>query len=286
MDVISKRLESQFPDYKGWGAMVVSLARHDGAQCPPGRDGASRSGGIGAADRLRERRESVAGAFRQPVQGSGYPIGDRRQPRARLVRQFITETMLLTVAGSLAGLALAYGGLRLLVASGCWSTAAARTRRARRTCARFHRSGHRAHRPAVRCCFPRVSCSAATCSSRCASPAAAPSIPGTGRRSRNALVISEVALSLMLTMGATLMLRSLLWLESEDRGFSPDHQLSFRVSPAGRCGSGEFRAVLSAACWNGSAAIPGVKAIAATNNLPVDGYRQVGGYFKSKDRRR
>ena len=41
-----------------------------------------------------------------------------------------------------------------------------------------------------------------------------------GRNLRNVLVISEIALSLMLAIGAILMARSVLWLENESRGFS------------------------------------------------------------------
>ncbi len=46
---------------------------------------------------------------------------------------------------------------------------------------------------------------------------------------RNALVVGEVALSLMLLMGATLMVRTLLAVEGADLGIRRDHLLTFRV---------------------------------------------------------
>jgi putative ABC transport system permease protein len=94
------------------------------------------------------------------------------------------------------------------------------------------------------------------------------------------LVVSEIALSLVLAIGATLMLRSLLWLENQDRGFSPDHQLSFHVALSSpELSNSSQRAVYYRRMLERIKALPGTRAVAATNNLPVDGYRQVGMYF-------
>jgi putative ABC transport system permease protein len=53
---------------------------------------------------------------------------------------------------------------------------------------------------------------------------------GSGNRTRHLLVISEVALALLLMLGATLMMRSFLNLRAIDPGFRADHILTMRTS--------------------------------------------------------
>lgn len=273
MGVISKRLESQFPDYKGWSAMVVSLRDMMGPNVRPAVTALLVAAGLvlliacaNVANLLLARSDSryKEVAIRSAIGAS----------RLRLVRQLITETMLLTVAGSLAGLALAYAGLRLLmlVAAG-----------------QLPRLEHVSLDGRVLAftilvtlltgflfgLLPARQLLGGDLQLALRESGRGSVNTRQGRRSRSALVISEVAVSLMLTMGATLMLRSLLWLEGEDRGFSPDHQLSFRVFLPSAPGPQYYQRMLERI-----AALPGVKAIAATNNLPVDGYRQVGSYFQ------
>src|SRR5881394_2398035 len=52
---------------------------------------------------------------------------------------------------------------------------------------------------------------------------------GKGQRVRNGLVVAEVALALVLLVGAGLMLRSFLKLQGTDIGADPSHTLTFRV---------------------------------------------------------
>jgi len=51
------------------------------------------------------------------------------------------------------------------------------------------------------------------------------------QRLRSALVVAQVAVSFMLLIGAGLMIRSFLKLESQNPGFSPDRVLAMRLSP-------------------------------------------------------
>ncbi|MEY2491630.1 MAG: hypothetical protein QOH24_581, partial [Verrucomicrobiota bacterium] len=52
---------------------------------------------------------------------------------------------------------------------------------------------------------------------------------GKSQRARNGLVVAEVALALVLLVGAGLMLRSFLKLQATDIGIEPSHTLTFRV---------------------------------------------------------
>jgi putative ABC transport system permease protein len=93
-------------------------------------------------------------------------------------------------------------------------------------------------------------------------------------------VVSEIALSLMLAIGALLMARSVLWLQNESRGFSPQHVLSFRVSFSSPDlkGNTQMAGYLERMVER-IGQIPGAKAVGAITNPPVEGFRQIGLYF-------
>src|SRR5690242_4475895 len=91
-----------------------------------------------------------------------------------------------------------------------------------------------------------------------------------GRGTRNALVVSEVALSLMLLVGAGLMIRTLWALRGTDPGFNPDHVLTLRV-PVSKSSDQSQRTRLYDDILPQIAAIPGVQSVAAIDNLPMQG---------------
>jgi putative ABC transport system permease protein len=99
---------------------------------------------------------------------------------------------------------------------------------------------------------------------------------GRGGRLRKALVVAEVALSVMLLVGAGLMLRSFSSLRSVNPGFRTDHALTLRVSlpvPAGPITTADedrFMSFYDRALSRVSE-LPGVTAVGATNMIPLDG---------------
>ena len=91
-------------------------------------------------------------------------------------------------------------------------------------------------------------------------------------RARNALVVCQVALALVLLIGAGLLLRSFDRLRSVDLGVRTSNVLTFAVHlPIGRYGDAEHRARFHRDFQTRLAALPGVRAAAAVSRLPVTG---------------
>jgi putative ABC transport system permease protein len=95
---------------------------------------------------------------------------------------------------------------------------------------------------------------------------------------RGALVVSEVALSLALLVGAGLLIKSFWRLTQVDPGFQTDHLLTMNVSLIGEKYEEDapvisfFREIPSRL-----GALPGVKAVSAVNVLPISGGDSNGG---------
>src|SRR5215510_966022 len=87
---------------------------------------------------------------------------------------------------------------------------------------------------------------------------------------RKALVVSEVALALILLVGAALLIRTFLGLRRIDPGFDPKNVLTFEVAPNGQ----QYNTTAKHVDYTQRAlerlkAIPGVESAAVTTNLPL-----------------
>jgi putative ABC transport system permease protein len=280
MQVVSRRLETIFPDSnKGWSAMVKPL--QDVLLGPQVRAALTALlVGVGLVLLIACTNVSNLLLARSEVRHKEVAIRSALGAnRFRLIRQLLVETMILALVGSAAGLALAWAGLRLLV------TIAA------------------GQLPRIQDAGLDVQVLAFTLGVTVITGLLFGLLPARqllggdlqvalrefgrgstngrgGRNVRNLLVVSEIALSLMLAIGALLMARSVLWLQNESRGFSPQHVLSFRVSFS----SPDLKGNTQMAAYLGRmleriGQIPGAKAVGATTNPPVEGFRQIGLYF-------
>jgi putative ABC transport system permease protein len=190
--------------------------------------------------------------------------------RPRLVRQLLTESVMLAVGGGGAGLLIAELGVRWLVSFG-------------------HDTIPRVNEIAV---DPRMAgftllISAATGALFGLAPALQASRPifadalkESGRASagvqrnrlRSALVISEVALSLVLLIGAGLMIRSFAKLSQVNPGFNPARALTIGVTLLRSKYPDDERVASSyAQILERAAATPGVVSVGAISELPIAG---------------
>jgi putative ABC transport system permease protein len=96
---------------------------------------------------------------------------------------------------------------------------------------------------------------------------------GEGRlRLRHLLVVTDVAMAVVLLVGAGLMLRSLQLLQRVDLGYDPDHLLTFRIGlPELRYPGGDPKAAFTEQALERIAALPGVQAVSAGSVLPMGG---------------
>jgi len=91
------------------------------------------------------------------------------------------------------------------------------------------------------------------------------------RRVRSALVVSEVAVAVMLLVGAGLLLRSFVRLRNVNPGFNVGHILSLQISVPGSKSSVEQLTEFRRQVVERVAALPGVASAALTRDLPLNG---------------
>jgi putative ABC transport system permease protein len=92
------------------------------------------------------------------------------------------------------------------------------------------------------------------------------------RRALSSLVAAEVALAIVLVMGAGLTLRSFANLMSVDPGFRPDHVINVQIGlPAGRYGDVKARRDFYERTFTAVSALPGVEMVGAAVVTPLTG---------------
>jgi len=100
-----------------------------------------------------------------------------------------------------------------------------------------------------------------------------------GQGLRRMLVIAEVALALTLLTGAGLLIKSFARLQGVDPGFDPDRLLTFNLSlPAARYGSDTAQIAFFDQVIPALSAVPGVRAVGATSVMPFGGGWSTAGF--------
>jgi putative ABC transport system permease protein len=191
--------------------------------------------------------------------------------RARVVRQLLTESLVMTLAGAGLGLLIAYGGVRALMSASPvkfpgyvhpamdWRVAIFTTGI---SCAAAMVMGLA---PAIQVRFSSLAGAFRAASSHSAGSRG-------GSRFRSALVISEVALAMVLLVGAGLLIRSLTRLIAIDPGYDPSHILTLRVAlPRLAPGTTADAGVTGREVLRHLEQIPSVQAAALGSDVPFYG---------------
>ena len=190
----------------------------------------------------------------------------------RIARELMTESVLLGLCGGAAGLLLAYAGLRVLVAI------------APATLPRVAEISLNV--PVFLFSFVLSILAGALFGGvlvlKYAAPRVAAALRAGGRtmsegrdrqRARNALVVAQIALAMVLLVSSGLMIRTFVALRHVDPGFtSPEHLLTLRINiPSATVKDGEGVIRMQQNIADKIAAIAGVQSVAMTTIVPMDG---------------
>jgi putative ABC transport system permease protein len=192
--------------------------------------------------------------------------------RARLARQFIAESLVLTLIAGAAGVLLAFWGVDLIV--GLYS-------------GNLPRVGRIGVNPTVLAftlgvsllvglvlgLVPAFHTSRRQLQSDLQDAGRGQAGSRSRTRARNVLIVSQVALTLMLLVGAGLLARSFQRLMDVDPGFEPENAIAMTVSRSFTRDEAQLRqmAQLYQQLLSRLSALPGVTHVGGTNALPMSG---------------
>jgi predicted permease len=194
--------------------------------------------------------------------------------RGRILRQFMAEGILLSVLGAVLGLAIARWGLRALLAANPQSIPRAAEIGLDPMVLAFT-VGLAVLTGIIFGLAPLLHVSEQAVAAAIKEGGARSTTTGTRNRVRRGLVVAEIALAVMLVIGAGLLIRSFKNLTSVDAGFEPGDLITFGlVLPSARYPqTGERRVQAMTDLMRRLDEIPGVDQVAAVQGLPP--FRQV-----------
>ena len=193
--------------------------------------------------------------------------------RLRLIRQLLTESVMLASAGGALGLLLANWGCELLIAIN-----PDKIPRATEIRINWYALGFTAAVTLLTGVIfglaPALSASRLDLNESLKEGGRSATGSFASGRSRQLLVVAEVALSLVLLIGAGLMIRSFARLLAVDPGFKPERLLTLRLNlPSANYGAQRQQAAFYQQLMERIERLPGVEAVAAINSLPLTGDR-------------
>jgi len=270
MNLIEGRIGANYPFVKGWGVELVRLKERVVGNSRPALlillgavafvlliACANVANLLLARAATRQREFAIRAAL-----GAG---------RLRVIRQLLTESLLLASMGGVLGLLLAKWGIHILVAL---------------SPSNLPRVGEVAIDRWVLCFTLLTSLATGVVfglapALQAARPQLNETLKDSGRgstgglgnnRMRSILVVSEVALSLVLLISAGLMVRSFSRLREVNPGFNPDHVLSMDISlPGKKYPHLPERVLFIDQLLQRIGQLAGVKAVGMVNNLPLSG---------------
>jgi putative ABC transport system permease protein len=191
--------------------------------------------------------------------------------RWRIVRQLLSESMILALSGGLLGMLLASLGVGLMARLG--QAGIPRLAEARVDATLFLFTLCVSMATGILCgVAPALQSSSANLNQALTEGGRSGTAGREGRTMRSALVVVEVAMAVLVLIGAGLLIQSFVRLRSVDPGFQPSGLLTMRVPlSGGRNNAAERRVAFFQQIVDRVAALPGVRAVGGVNGLPLTG---------------
>ena len=271
MNVIGARLEQQYPDFNAkWGVTVVPLRTQFTGEIR--KPLLVLLGAVGFV--LLIACANVANLLLARAASRKREIALRAglgASRWRIARQLLTESVLLSMFGGGLGLLLAVWGTRALLALSPPELIDLRDTTVNLPVLTFT-IGLTFITGIVFGLVPAFEASRFDLSEPLKESAKSVSGGTRAHRLRSAFVVAQVALALVLLVGAGLLIKSLNRLQSVESGFDPNHLLTMRVNlPASKYDTDLKLINFFKQAVEQVRAIPGVESVGAINTLPFDG---------------
>jgi putative ABC transport system permease protein len=271
LNAIAARAEAAFPDSNsGWDTTLVSLQEAAVGRIRPAMITLTAAVGfvlLIACVNLANLLLSRSAARRREI-GIRSSLG---AGRGRLIRQLLTESVMLSAMGAAAGLALAWAAVRSLV-----TVNPAILPRAREISLDGRALAFTAAIAVLTGILfglaPALQMAKSDLASALREGARGNAIGLRRNRLRSVLVVGEVALALVLLSGAGLLMRSFYQLQSVELGFDPHGVLTFRTNlPGAKYKSDELRATFYRQALERIRSLPGVSSAGAAHIFPLSG---------------
>jgi len=277
MDTIAQRIVQQAPDDKGWGVDLVGSREQAVGEIR--RPLLVLFGAVGFV--LLIACANVANLMLARSAGRDREIAVRTAlgaGRGRLVRQFLTESVLLAFLGGTLGLVVAPWIIRVLAAVsgssalGLWGSADLADVRVNAGVLAFTLTVSLAT-GILAGLAPALSASTHNLNRSLKEGGRSGSEGVHHHRLRSLLVVSEFALALILLAGAGLMIRTLILLSRVDLGFNPRNVLTMRITLLGpRYQEQRAQAEFFTRLLERVKELPGVQWATVSRGLPVEGW--------------
>ena len=283
MNIVSERIEPMNKDLTGWRAQLMTLRTNASGDTRPAL--LVLMGAVifvlliacaNVANLLLARGSRRASEFAlRNALGAG---------QSRIIRQLLTESLVLSLAGAVLGVLLASLGCKALVALAPPFLKSAPGLAGGATDLRvlafvlgavIATTFFFGLAPALQSARPNVS---ETLKETGRSALQSPH----SRRFRSALVVAEIALAMVLLIGAGLMVRTLAGLTRVDLGFNPENVLTLRVPLSGeQYKEPQVQAQFWERVVSAVESLPGVGSASVSRGLPITGW--AGQFFTTLD---
>ena len=284
MNTVSERIESMHKDLKGWRAQLMTLRTNASGDTRPALF--VLMGAVIFV--LLIACANIANLLLARGSGRANEFAVRNAlgaAKSRIIRQLLTESLVLSAAGGVLGVLLTSLGCKALVslappiivksAPGLATGATDLRVLAFALVAVIATTFFFGLAPALQSVRPNAT--------ETLKEAGRSALQGPhSRRFRSALVISEIALAMVLLIGAGLMVRTLAGLSRLNLGFNPMNVLTLRVPLSGeRYKEPQVRAQFWERLVSAVESLPGVEAASVSRGLPISGWE--GQFFTILD---